>query len=132
MATNFVPTREADLLAWSRNFDNLITATPTAYGLTAAQATAYTTLHTNFANALQLATEPSTRTPVAVRDKNIAKDALIDGPGGIRELARIVQATPTVTDGQREALGISPRTEREVSGAGEYGFAVAAICEREV
>jgi hypothetical protein len=51
MATNFVPTREADLLAWSRNFDNLISATPTAFGLTAAQATAYSTLHTNFAKA---------------------------------------------------------------------------------
>jgi hypothetical protein len=34
----FLPNTDARLLAWSLNFNTLITATPTAYGLTTAQA----------------------------------------------------------------------------------------------
>ena len=45
---HFIPAREADLVAWSTNFNTLISATPTAFGLVAAQATAYATLNTAF------------------------------------------------------------------------------------
>lgn len=109
MAESYLPAREADLLAFAQNMDNLITAAPATYGLTAPQATAFSILYTNYANALQLATNPPTRTPPAIVAKNDAKAALIDGPGGIRELARIVQATPSVTNQAKADLGLTVR-----------------------
>lgn len=106
---SFPPTRESELLAFSKNFDELITALPTSYGLTALQATAYNTLHTTFASALDLATKPNTRTKPKITAKDVAKDALIDGAGGIRELAAIIQAFPGTTDEERENLGLPVR-----------------------
>jgi hypothetical protein len=40
MGKNFIPSREASLVSWTNNFNTLVAATPTAFGLTAAQATA--------------------------------------------------------------------------------------------
>ncbi len=111
MATPFPPTRESELLAFSANFDTLISAAPTSYGLTAAQATAYKTLHTAYADALLLATQPSTRTKPKITAKDVAKDALVDGPGGLRELAAIIQAFPGTTDEERENLGLPVRDD---------------------
>lgn len=108
MASNdFIPAREADLVTWSINFDTKITATPTDYGLTALQATAYAAVHDAFIAAYNMANDPTTRSPVNITAKNTAKAALIDEA---RELARIVQATPGVTPAQKEGLGLNPRT----------------------
>jgi hypothetical protein len=106
MPTDYLPRRESELLLWSTNFDRLINLTPTEYGLTADQAAAYNVLHTAFTAALHAASEPSTRTPSVIVTKNRAKEALIDDA---RELARLVQATPTVTDTQRSDLGLTVR-----------------------
>lgn len=108
-STNFLPSREAELVTFSTNFNTRIVASPTTYGLVAGQATAYTTLHNAFVTAYNLASAPNTRTPVNITAKNTAKALLIDGPGGIRALARIVQATPTVTAAQKEDLGLTVR-----------------------
>lgn len=106
MARDFIPTREAELVTFSTNFKNLITASPTTYGLTAAQATAYGTKHTAWTSAYQTATDPSTRSPSAIIAKDVAKKNVI---GEIRMLARIVQATPAVTAQQKSDLGITVR-----------------------
>jgi hypothetical protein len=111
MATNFVPSREAELSDFSRNFDTKITAEPTAYGLSAPQAAAYTTLHDTWISAYELVQDPVTKSPANVLAKNNAKDALVDGPGGIRELARIVQSAPGVTNVQKLQLRLTVRDE---------------------
>ena len=49
--TNFLPTREAELVTWIGTFKGLITASPTTYGLSAPQATAYGTLAQDFFDA---------------------------------------------------------------------------------
>jgi hypothetical protein len=105
-STNFLPDRESDLLTWSVNFDTKITASPTDYGLTADQATAYGTLHSAFADAYQTANNPDTRSPSNIVAKDVAKDALINNA---RMLARIVQATPAVTPEQKSELGLTVR-----------------------
>ena len=104
---DYLPQREADLVNWSTNFNTKISATPTAFGLDAAQATAYAALHTAFRNAYTAANDPATRTPNAVQTKNDAKEVLIDGPGGIRELVKVVQAYPALTNTQRVDLRIT-------------------------
>lgn len=107
MATSyFIPTRESELVTWGKNFDSKITEDPTRYGLTAIQATAFNTLFTTFHTAYQTANEPDTRSPSHIIAKDTAKDALIEG---IRELARIVQAAPDVTDEQKTELGLTVR-----------------------
>jgi hypothetical protein len=107
MAKPFPPTREAELVTASTNFKERIVAAPTLYGLVEAQATAYAALHDDFVEAYQMANDPSTRTPSAIVAKNDAMAALL---ANLRELARIVQAAPNVSDEQRSILGLPVRS----------------------
>lgn len=103
---DFLPAREADLLAWSLNFNDLINTPPGPgiFGLTPAQATAYTALHDAYATAYTRAVNPSTNTRSSIVAKNDAKKAL---KAYARMLARLVRATPEVTNGQRGELGLT-------------------------
>lgn len=109
MASNndYLPSREADLLNWSNNFNNVINLSPTAFGLTAGQCTVFGVLHTSWNNAYTDATQPSTRTPSAIQLKNDSKFAMINNAGGIRALVNIIQAHPGTTNQQRVDLGIT-------------------------
>jgi hypothetical protein len=107
MGTSFLPTTDNALLAWSLNFSTLISATPTTYGLSATQATAYATLHSQYSAALATATNPTTRTKANVAAKNTARDAL---KTDARLLAKIVDGQATVTNQQRIQLGLNVRT----------------------
>ena len=108
MGQNYLPTTDADLLAWSGHFNSLINATATAYGLTAAQAAAYTAAQQAYADAYQSAYEPTTRTSPVIERKNLARDELRQMS---RAYVRIIQACPLVTDEQRRALKITvPKT----------------------
>ena len=105
MAVTF-PRTDDGLLAWSLNFKTLITATPTAYGLIRlAQATAYGTVHTNYATALQ-ACDPAIRNKTSTVAKNQARTAL---KTAAQQTASIVEGTPTVTDSQKISLGLNVR-----------------------
>jgi hypothetical protein len=103
---SFLPVREAELVTWSTNFNTKINATPTAYGLTAPQGTAYTTLHTAFVNAYNAANSDSTNSRSATVTKNTAKAALI---ANARLLAGIVQKYPGTTNTMRSDLGLTVR-----------------------
>src|SRR5947207_2572088 len=48
MASSFLPDQDQDLEAWAANFDTRITATPTAFGLVAGDATAFHALAADF------------------------------------------------------------------------------------
>lgn len=104
MAFNdYLPARESDYQIWMKNFNAFISATPTLYGLTAAQATALDTLFINFNAAFNTATNNSTRTPSAIQAKNDAKVALTEE---VRGLVKIIQAYPGTTNEMRVDLGI--------------------------
>jgi hypothetical protein len=107
MANSFFNIRkDAVFAAGSANFATLISATPTDFGLSATQATAYAALDSTFQAALVTATNPSTRTVTTVQTKNDAKVPLRESASS---LAKIIEGTPTVTDTQKRALGISVR-----------------------
>jgi hypothetical protein len=106
MAFEFPPRREAELVTFSGNFKTKITAAPTTYGLTAAQATAYGTKHDAFVAAYTVAQDPETRSPVNVSAKNVAKVILI---AELRLLAGVVQRFPGTTNPMRIELGLPPR-----------------------
>jgi hypothetical protein len=97
---------DADLLLWSANFSQKLTATPAAFGVTSEQAATYATLNTAFDTALAAWREPSTRTPVTSADKKAARKALLDEA---KFLVAAINTNPAVTDAQREELGIRPR-----------------------
>jgi hypothetical protein len=103
----FLPSRDSALVAWSTNFNTLITATPTAFGLTAALATAYGSLHTAFVTAVA-ACDPGIRSKASVSTKNTAKAAL---KAEVRLLASLVNGTASVTNAQKLQLGLSVRSK---------------------
>src|SRR5688572_9679270 len=105
MSDGFLPNKDAALLAWSLNFSTRITATPTAYGLVAADATAYAALHTNFATTMA-AVDPDERNKIATAAKNTARLAL---KTSARLLAKRVEGTASVTDAQKLELGLNVR-----------------------
>lgn len=106
MAHDYIPRRDAEFLQWSRVFSETISADPTSFGLTAAQAAEYASLHNAYADAFQTSFEPATRTAPAIVVKNETRS---DAEAYARLLVRIVQATPIVTDEQRSALSITVR-----------------------
>lgn len=106
MAAPYIPNQDEALDSWATNFDTLITATPTAYGLTSGLATAFNSLRTAYTSALATAVSPPTRTKSNVAAKNTAKSALIFNA---RSLAALVQAHPGITAEQLEDLGLTVR-----------------------
>lgn len=109
MPRSFLPSGDAELLAWSTNFNSLINSKASGFGLTNALAQAYTAKHTAYATAFQTAFDPNTRTRPNLALKDQAKAAL---DLYARELVRIVQAYPELTDDQRRELKITVRKSR--------------------
>lgn len=112
--SSYIPSRDAELLGFAQNFSTKISAAPTAYGLTLDQATAFDTLYSDFNTAYAALQNPTTKSPPYVAAKNTAKDAMINGTSGIRQLAALVQAHPGITDQQLIDLRLTVR-DREPS-----------------
>jgi hypothetical protein len=91
---DFLPRRDAELLAWSSCFDSNIYADPESFGLSADMAAEYRTLHLAFAEAYRAAVAPGERTAGKIAAKDGARAALKDKA---RELAGVVKANPGVT-----------------------------------
>jgi hypothetical protein len=96
----------ADLYAGSNTFSNLISSAYASYGLSQAQAQDYAALNATYGAAFLLAQAPQTRTRSTLQDRN---DAAIPLVAKAAELAKIIDATPTVTNSQKVALGLSVR-----------------------
>ena len=103
---DFIPARDSDLVTWSTNFDTRITAAPTTFGLTAAQATAYDALHDAFVAAYNAAANDGSNSTSAIITKNDARVSLV---ANARLLAAIVQAHPGTTNTMRSDLGLTVR-----------------------
>jgi hypothetical protein len=105
MSVGFFPRSDSALLAWSLNYSTLIYATPTAYGLTAGQATAYAAVHMAYANALA-ACDPNMRSKTTVAAKNSARTNL---KINAKLLASTINGVASVTDAQKIGLGLNVR-----------------------
>jgi len=109
MAETYLPTRESDLVNFSTNFNaRLVAGGPGgAYGLSAPTIAAYTALHDAWIAAYTAAVQDITRTPVTIQAKDDAKEALINGANGIRQLVNIIQHNPATTNEERAELQIT-------------------------
>ena len=99
------PRTDDAFLAWSQHFSGLITATPTVYGLSAGQCTAYNAVQANYATALA-ACDPAIRSKSSTAAKNAAKAAL---KVAAEQTAFIIYGQPSVTNVQKTALGLNVR-----------------------
>jgi hypothetical protein len=108
-ASTYLPRTEAGLVDFSTNFnDRLVAGGPGgAYGIPAITIAQYTALHDAWIAAYTAANQDITRTPVSIQAKNDAKDALINGTNGIRQLVNIIQHNPATTNEQRAELQIT-------------------------
>lgn len=107
----YLPPRDADLAAWAGAFAAAVVASPAAYGLTPPQVASLPGRVTGFTSALEAATEPATRTAVAVAAKRTARAAL---ESEIRTLVHAIRAAAP-PDAALTSLGLPvypPRTSR--------------------
>src|SRR5688572_2472641 len=98
-----IPTKDAALAAWSTNANTRLVATPAAFSISAAQAAAYTALHDPFIEAYEAASAVGARSRSLVAAKETAKDNLLRYA---REIYALVQSSLTVTDANKELLGV--------------------------
>lgn len=106
MSQAFYAGTQAELAAGAANLVEIVTPAPATYGVPTATLTAYTTLTNNFISLLELATEPATRTTVSVENKNAAMKLLRSASV---DIAKLITATQTVTNGMLLALQLNPR-----------------------
>lgn len=108
---SYLPYRDSELLAWANNFNTLLGTMGADVGINPGQIATFDGLYTAFANAYAV-TQSDDRGPVATQTKKTAKDAMVNGPGGIRKLVGIIQKHPGTTDAQRVELRVTvPDTE---------------------
>jgi hypothetical protein len=108
-STDYLPAREAELVTWTQNFHAILSGAGPGgmLGVSAVQIAAFTTLFNSWITAYNAAHAGPTRGPAATATKNSAKEAVIDGANGVRELVKIIQANPSTTNTDRQELLIT-------------------------
>jgi hypothetical protein len=114
MGVSFLPSTELDLLSWSANFAAKVAGDPAFWGVSVEQSDAFVALQTNFAESIRVASDPSTRTRGNVIVKNQCDAAL---RVAARQLAKVIDGQPDVTDSDRSSLGLTVRAARTTSSA---------------
>ncbi len=110
----FTFTNDWELVNASRVFSEKISLSPAVYGLTAAEAAAYSVLHHAFADAYSHAAAPGRKCTSLVIGKNDARAPLV---AMASRLAKRIDGVASVTDEQRIDLGLSVRAKRSPQGA---------------
>lgn len=106
MGIDYFPKRDHEFLAWLKNFTTVANSYGATLGLTLTQLSELTTARTNYENALDdLETIRGTARSYVQNKKQVKAET----QSLVRELVRIIQANPDVTNNQRQELGITVR-----------------------
>ena len=100
----YIPTQDAPFDFWADNFCGLIQTDPDRYGLMLYDAGVLTNQFTIWHNAFVLASNPMTRTAVAIADKDGEKVTLLQL---VRQYAAQIRANLGVSDDDKAALGLT-------------------------
>jgi hypothetical protein len=103
-SNNFKTLSQTDALAVANQFSAAITANPTTYGLTAANATAFAEDLTKYNNAISASDLANAAAKSATQDKSDAKFDLMDS---LASFAKIAYAHPGITSGDLAAAGLA-------------------------
>jgi hypothetical protein len=106
MPRTYIPNPDAEFGPWLLNLAVLATASPATYGLTAPQAVVITAQSDLWIPAYTAATDPSTRTPASIANKDAVRAA---ATATVRPLCVSVSLNPAVTDEDKVALGVTVR-----------------------
>jgi hypothetical protein len=102
--SDYIPRKDADLLAWTVAFLAALSAILTRVGFPQTVYTVLTTLLTTFKEALAIATAPATRTKAAVAAKDDARKALVRALRSA--IMQYLTYNPDVTNADHENLGL--------------------------
>jgi hypothetical protein len=103
MPRDFFPRTDAGVRSWANTFSQLISTDAERYSLTPAQAASFAAKTELYSAAYMLANANATNSSSAVQSKNDSRKAL---EAEARQLARIVRASPMVTNEMRQSLGL--------------------------
>lgn len=106
MYPSYIPQRDNDLSLWSLNFTTLLTAVPANYGLTAPDAVIVANVVNPFITALNVATDPGTRTSATIATKDATKSAML---AIVRPYAQRIKLSAAVSDARKIAIGVGIR-----------------------
>jgi hypothetical protein len=114
VSANYIPPKDADLLAWADNFNALVTANYASYGLSAGDAATIDAIVSAFDDAYALCggtyhapVNPATKTVVTTQAKNDARTAML---ATLRPYAQQIAISPGVSSDDKIALGLNART----------------------
>lgn len=107
MPASYIPAQDALFSNWLLNFSTLLTDSPATYGLTAPDAVIVANQEAAFAAAYALAIDPSTRTSVTVASKDAARAS---AESVVRPYAVTISLNPSVTNGEKVAIGVTVRS----------------------
>ena len=113
MGKDYLPSDEMALRSWVANFSNLVSQWQSELGVPAEVTEELAVKSAAFGSALALAKDPETRGLRTVFLKDELKREL---KTLVRQVARMVQGRMSVTDDQRQALGLTIRKTRAGSG----------------
>ena len=100
----YLPPKDADFANWLTNFDTLLTANPTDFGLEIADAAAVAAVTTTWDAAYALAIDPPTRTVATVADKDAARAS---AEAVVRPFAVSISLNSGVTNTNKAAIGVT-------------------------
>ena len=103
----YIPPKDADFDLWAVNFDTLLTANPTDYGLEAADAVIVAGVVATWSAAFLLATDPGTRTAPTVAAKDAARAS---AEAVIRPYAVSISLNSAVSDLLKTGIGVTVRS----------------------
>jgi len=106
MSKPFYLLSDANLLVWSNEFSQQLSATPLLFHVSPEMAVSYAALNTAFDSALSTWRNQSTKTPVAMANKTTARENLL---AMAKYLVNSINSNPLTTDAQRDELGIKAR-----------------------
>lgn len=115
MAQDWFPSTDAELTPWLQNFLTFANANLAGLHLTAADLAPLQAAFQNWTDRVEVHTAAQAAAKAAREDKDAKRD---DVEAAVRPLVNKIQATPTVTDVQRQSLGLTVRsTTRTAVGA---------------
>ena len=137
--SSYIPAKDTDFSLWLLNFSAVASDTPAVYGLTSAEQSAVSAAASHFQTRLAIATDPYTRTSVAVAEKDVAR---ANAEAIVRPIAARISVSATITDPQKVAIGVTVRAQSAgpippptdspalalyslATGTGKFGYSVA-------
>ncbi len=122
--TDYLPSSDADYSVWVDNFITYANANLATLGLTAADIAPVQAAHADFKTALTANVAAQAQATSARQTKDDSRAA---ADGAVRPLVGRLQASSTVTDAQRQSLGVTVRSGTRTAAAAPTSRPVATV-----